>query len=82
MENRQSFTRFSARPIITALTILFTLVLGVIGGYALAGVGHAGKEGAPQAVYSAPVSIAGPDARERNDNLKMQQLSKDQEHGH
>lgn len=82
MENRQSFTRFSARPIVTALTILFTLVLGLIGGYALAEVGHTSRAGTPPAAYIAPLSVQGPDASERNDNLRMQQLSRDQAHGH
>jgi len=80
MEVRQNLRRFSFQPIVVTLTVLFALVLGLLGGYAAATVN------VRPAVYSgsstAAATVPGPDTHERSAELRAKQLSRDTTHGH
>jgi hypothetical protein len=80
MQVRQNLRRFSFQPFVVALTVLFALVLGLFGGYAAATVN------VRPAVYSGAsvpaATLPGPDAQDRNAELRDSQLSRDTTHGH
>jgi hypothetical protein len=79
MQVRQNLRRFSFQPIVVTLTVLFALVLGLFGGYAAATLNvrpavHSGST-------TSTATVPGPDAQERNAELRSEQLSKDTSHG-
>ena len=80
MEVRSNLRRFSFQPIVVTLTVLFALVLGLLGGYAAATVN------VRPALYSgsstATATVPGPDTQDRNAELRAKQLSQDTTHGH
>lgn len=81
MEARHNMRRVPIQPILVALTIFFTLVLGLFAGYAVARIDARVHVAQPSQI-AAPASTLGPDAQSRNEELLMQQQSKETTHGH
>lgn len=79
MQAVSNIRRFPVQPILVVLTVLFTLVLGLLAGYAAARID--GRAPAAPTHITAPFSTQGPDAQERNEWLRMQQLNKSTGHG-
>ncbi|HSS94423.1 MAG TPA: hypothetical protein VLR46_10585 [Candidatus Dormibacteraeota bacterium] len=80
MQFRQNLRRFSFRPIVVTVTVLFALVLGLFGGYAAATVNVRPPVSSGSSTPTA--NFPGPDAQDRNAKLRDAQLSKDTTHGH
>ena len=80
MQAVSNMRRFPIQPFLVLLIVLFALVLGLLAGYFVARV-DAGAPPATPTHISAQISAQGPDAVERNQQLRSEQLSKDSTHG-